>query len=343
MFLCIESINPYQVIVVKQLILISPMKINTYDHFIENNVVSASEEGIVYDLPRNRPQEIWDKLSNYYNTKLSKENTIFIKIDEFFKSLALARIENETMLETFRLSKNSILKSYESVESKEEKVDIRNVIRLETLCILKKRLAELKHNIEKEQKTFRDIKMINNEIVIVGNRLKILTSPFTFVDFKDYQAKMQTETGDGLTCTLKFKDTTIRGFYGSAMRKSVVNFSQYAGVFTRDNVQITLSNESCSDKNEICSLIVEEVLRNHKYDEIADHIHLLLSRYYSKKIVESSKKVEYIETGRIKLIDGMTPVFYIICDVGVVKVKRTDDDFEIHLNGQKITRFDQFI
>lgn len=311
------------------------MKINTYDHIVETEIISVTEEGIIYDLPRNKPQEIWDKLSNYYNNKLNKENTTLVQIDEFFKYLALARVENETMLETLRLSKNSILKFYDSVENKEEKVNIKNIIRLETLSILKKRLNELRDNIEREQQTYEDIKMINNEIIIIGNKIKILSSPFTFVDFKD---RIQL---NGLTCTLKFNDMMMKGFYD--VKKAVINFSQYVGTFTRQNFQIVLSNEFCPDKNEICSLIVEEILRNRKYDEIANHIHLVLSRYYSKKIIKDCKSVEYVEIGNIKLVDGMTPVFYIICDIGVVKTKRTDDNFEIFLNGKRITDFEQFM
>jgi hypothetical protein len=123
-------------------------KLDTSDFFVENKIISTSEDGVFYDFPKDKMQTTWDQLSSYYNQKSKEECKSEATIEEFYNQLSYAKLENDIAKETFELENINVVKPYDSIEVKEQKVNIKRIILNDIADILKRRLSELKDNIK---------------------------------------------------------------------------------------------------------------------------------------------------------------------------------------------------
>lgn len=315
------------------------MKINTADFFVENNIVSATEQELVYEFPRNRMQEVWDKLGVYYSNKSKEENKTDLQLEEFYNMLYKAKQENEVAAETFKLMQQTVLKSYPSSEYKEQHVDIKETIRMDVLKILGNRLEELERNIVEEEKVYKQLKEINFDVRVTNQTLRVYTSPFDSVEFKpeseDYAADDQ---NDGLFCVLKFKDQEYRGFHKTTTRNKYekVDYKKYEGCYESTNVKISLQNEYSEQRNPVCDAIIYEVVSGRSIKAIFSAIPVLLSRFHLSNLLSTMKVKKILETKTEKLEDGLSAVFYVITDSGVIKLQRESDSFDVYLNGKSV-------
>lgn len=311
------------------------MKLDRADFFVENKVISAGEHGVVYDLPQDRTQEAWDKLSAYYTNKSMEENKAEIQLEEFYNLLFRSKAENQNATETFSMIKEA-LGIYDSSETQEQRVNIKATIRLDVLKILEKRLQELQENIKNEQMVYEQLKNINLDIKITNKMLKVYDTPFTSVDFNELT--VQKDKVDGLTCIVKFRNIEYIGFYkeGRANSCLTTDYSRYVGCHVRNRLTVILKNEFVEKTSSVCTAIIKEVVHGRSINDILDAIPVLLSRFYLKKLSFESKRRRIVQTNTECLQDGLSAVFYCLLDNGVLKVVRTAEDFEIFFNGKQI-------
>lgn len=207
------------------------MKLDISKFLVENKILSTSELEIEYDLPKDKIEEIWNKLAVYYTEKSKKEFKSEILIEDFYKMLSQAKIENEIAMETFSLVKRNIINLYDSVEAKEPKFNIKRVIHNDIIAILKNRMEELKENIKNEKEVYQKIKKINLDIKIVDRQIRIYTSPFKFIT---YSQSVQSKEERALSCILKYKNIEFKGCY-LIDDFCIVDISSFEGTFKNNN------------------------------------------------------------------------------------------------------------
>ncbi|ELA42376.1 uncharacterized protein VICG_00474 [Vittaforma corneae ATCC 50505] len=309
------------------------MKVNISDFFVENTIVSTTEQDVVYDLPRDKVQEVWDKLSVYYTEKSQEENRSEILVEDFYRLLAHAKVENETAVEAFGLVKRKVLSCYEASDAKEQKVNIKRVILGDVMNILKQRMSELLENIEKEKQIYSRLSMINADVKIVDGSLRVCTTPFSFVTLE----QILDDKNEGLTCILKYKSREYKGHCAYPKGKfCIVDIASLEGTFKRHNVEISIKNEFADSKHPICTAIIKELCKGTSIDLILNNVHVLLSRWHLDEVCKNTLRKFIVQTDAKKLIDGFSSVFYVLTDVSVIKVSRSECDFSIRLNGVEV-------
>lgn len=309
------------------------MKLNTSDFFVENKVLAASEQGVVYDLPRDRIQEVWDKLAIHYAEKSKSDYRSEMLTEDFFRLLGQARAENETALETFQLLSSGVLACYDATESKEQRFNIKRVVIDEVLKILRCRRVELRENIERERSTYDKLKDLDANIRIVDGVLRLYTTPFNSLPLDQV---FNRKNCCGLLCTVKYRNRSYEGYFGYPPEKlSTVDFLTFEGTFRRGDTEVTIKNEFSESTHQICTTIVRELLSGREMKSILPVLPVLLSRFHTNEMTQGSQKKQVIQVGASRLIDGLSPVFYVLTDDSVVKVVRSGDGFEIYQNGIK--------
>lgn len=309
------------------------MKLDASKFFVENKVLSASEQGVVYDLPRDKIQEAWDKLSARYIEKSREEHKSDILAEEFYRVLVQARVENETALETFELVNKGVITCYEATESKEQKFNIKRLIIGEVLKIFKRRVSELVDNIEREQATYSQMKTINANIKIVDGGLKVYTDPFNFISFE--QVLENREKKIGLHCTVRYRNLVYAGYFEAQTDKLFSISPSLLGVFKEGALEIETKPEPSEDAHPVCTAVVRELLAGRTIKEVLPNMMVLLSKFHMDELVGDSEKT-VVKTGTPVMSDGLPSVFYAVTDSSVVKVVRSRDSFEIYRNGVKL-------
>lgn len=310
------------------------MGLNLSDFFVENTILSASEQGLVYDLPRDSIQEAWNKLALHYDEKIKEEAKSEILVDEFYRLLACSRVENETAMETFGLVKRGILECYESMETTELRVNIKRVILDGVMVIVRHRLAELRENIQNEADIYGKIRHLAADIKITDRSLRIYPTPLSFITF---DCNLLEKKYTGLTCIVRCRDCEYEGHHVENIEEFAgIDVSTLEGTFQKNGIKIIISNEFSSMTHPVCTAVIKEFLKGKRAESILAEVPVLLSRFQLNELIKSSNQRRLIQSGSKKLIDGLTPTFYIITDMGVVKVMRSKDSFELLLNGARI-------
>lgn len=308
------------------------MKVNISDFFVENKIVSTTEQEVVYDLPRDKIQETWDKLAAYYAEQSKEEYKSEMLVEDFHRLLTHAKVENETAVETFGLAKRGVLSCYEASEVKEQKVNIKGVILGDIINILKRRTAELLKNIEDEKEAYSRLRMINTDVKIIDRSLRIYTTPFTFVMHE--QLLDSKNKSEGLTCVIKYKRREYRGYCTCPKEKTcVVNTLSLEGTFVKNSVEVSIKKEFTDASHPVCTAIIKELYKGTSIELILGNMHVLLSRYYLNELCRNSHQKRIVQTDTKKLVDGLSSSFYVLTEAGVVKVSRSDVDFVVSLNG----------
>lgn len=307
------------------------MKLNATKFFTDTRVVSVSEQGIVYDLPKDRIQEVWDKLGAYYTEKTKNEHKSEMQIEDFYRSLALAKGENEAALEVFELVNRGIIECYDATETKDVKFNIKRIVIEGVLKVLKHRMIELHENIENERRTYSKLKDVNKAILIVDGIIRIHTSPFSSVSLD--QALNRNECS-GLLCIVKYGDMEYKGCFAYPPDELLtVDLSTFVRKFEKGRLSIEIKNEVSESKHPICTAILRELLDGRPIQLIFKHIPVLLSRFHVNEITRDINKKTVIQTKTKTLIDKYSSVFYVITEDSVLKVKRDDFGFSIYQNG----------
>jgi len=309
------------------------MKLTTPNFFVENNVVTASEQGVVYDLPRDRIQEVWDKLALYYAEKSKSDYKSEILTEDFYRLLGQAKAENETALETFELVNRGVLGCYEATEAKEQRFNIKRVVISEVLKIIRARLKELHDNIERERVTYNKLKNVDGSIRIVNGELRIYTGPFSFVPADQVLSR---EKCTGLHCTVKYSSMCYEGYFGYPPEKLLsVDLSAFKGTFRSGNVEITIKNEFSESAHQVCTEVIKMLLDGKKMKSILQQVPVFLSQFHVEEMTRDSQTRHVVEVGADKLADNRTGVFYVLTGDSVIKVMRSSDSFAIFQNGTK--------
>lgn len=312
------------------------MKINTSEFLVDNKILEANENEVIYDLPRQRIEETWDKLSAFYIQKSLNENETEIIENEFYLDLGNSRVENETAVTTYDLVTKNIIKKYECKEPKEARSNIKKYILGEILSIFRKGIDELKQNIEEEQKFYEEMREINNEIRIFENSIQIATDQYKYIDFEQFIEMKKDKSKIGLFCTIKLNGLELKGFHSIAHLKSIPDCKSLEKSYSKNGIEISLKNEYSDLKNDAITSFINEIYSGKKIEDLVPMISVLLSRYFLSQLIVNSSKKTIIQTDKYKLADGLSAIFYCLTDKCVFKVVREEYDFVLFCNGKQI-------
>lgn len=311
------------------------MELDISEFAVENEILTANESGVVYDSPRSRIEEAWDRLALYYIQKTSQENKSEITESEFYNCLAHSRVENETAMAVYDLCSKNVLKTYENREYKEERVNIKKHISKELGTILSRRIRELEENVEKESKVFEEIKSHKCEIKASRSQLQIYTGPLDYVEFGSENCKKST----GLSCKIRFKEVEISGFY---RKKALSPFEEHkisllesrlTGKYEKCGIAVLIQRERVETTNEVCTGLLSELLCGRDIEELILRLPVFISRFCLQRIIKGCAKKELIQTSMDTLCDSVSSVFYVKTEHSVVKVDRSNNDMAIFVNG----------
>jgi hypothetical protein len=99
-------------------------------------------------------------------------------------------------------------------------------------------------------------------------------------------------------------------------------------------MQIEITDKVSKEHDFIPVQILKELFKGTSINLVLKHVHILLSRFNANIICKGSKKRILIETNTQKMINRLSSVFYILIDIGVIKVSRFEDNYEILYNGE---------
>lgn len=312
------------------------MKVNTSDFFVETRIIDANENEIIYDLPRQRIQETWDKLSAFYIEKSLEENKVEAIENEFYLDLANAKVENETAMTAFDLINKNIIKKYDCKESKELKSNAKRHILSELLHILTKGIEELKENIRDEEIFYQEAKEINSEIRIFEKSIQIVTNQLKYIDFEEYRKFKKEKSQIGLFCSIKMNGIELKGFHSCEEIFTILDCKSFEGTHLYKGIEVSIKNEYSEIRNEIITSFIQEIYYGKQVNELLSAIPVLFSRYFLNQLICNSSKKLIVETSNEKRIDKLSSIFYCITDQSVLKIVRNDWDFKIFSNGKLI-------
>lgn len=311
------------------------MKLDISEFAVENEILTANESGVVYDSPRSRIEEAWDRLASYYINKTSLENRSEIAEGEFYSFLAHSRVENETAMMVYDLCNRNVLKTYENHEYEEERVNIKRYIVRELGAILGRRIQELEKNIEEEDKLFQEVKSHKHEVKIFRSQLQIYTGPLDYVEFGAENYSKAT----GLSCRIKFKKVEISGFYrkptSSPFEEHKISLleKKLYGRYEKCGITVQITGERIESANEICAGLLSELLCGRDIEELILRLPVFISRFCLRRVLKGCAKKELIETSTDVLCDNVSSIFYVKTENSVVKVDRSSSDMAIFVNG----------
>lgn len=311
------------------------MRINTSEFVVENKILAANENEVIYDMPRQRIEEAWDKLSVFYTEKSLEENKSEVIENEFYIDLINARVENETVMTAYDLIQKNVINRFECLEPKESKSNIKKHILNEVLSILNRGIEELKENIQDESSFYMEMKSINSEIIISDRSIKISTDLLKYIEYEEFCRLKENKDKNGLFCSIKFNGIELKGFHSCERFQSVMDCSSFIGNYTFKGIEVSIKNEFSDIKNDVITSFIEELYCGKQVNEIISFVPVLFSRYFVFQLTADSIKKVIIETDTKKQIDGLSSTFYVLTDKFVLKVIR-GDDFKIFYNGELV-------
>lgn len=318
------------------------MKFTSSDFFVGRTPLYASENGIVYDDPILKSEEVWNNLMEYYENKEFESNTEMRQEAEFYRALARCRVENETGITCMQLVSQNVLRLYKTTESSREYVNIKPYIIENLRRYLDYRRRELIENIQNEKKVYDIIKTSSSDIRLEDRKIRIYHSCVDFVEFSELKGE-PVYRSKGITCKLVYKGLvfvcsqrkTCTDPYNDAtecfVEKSLIQ------CFSREHVKIEITNEETEGKNIVCDIIISELKRGKSLSDLYTKIIFGLSRYLLDCLLTPYKDIQIVENSIEKAIDGRSEMFFVFADDDLFKIVRDKDSFDIYLDGEPIT------
>lgn len=318
------------------------MKLDSAEYPIDQTVIFADEDRCIYDTPIPKLEETWNRLVLYYAKKAEKTNWNAIQEGEFFKELALARVESETALTAHQLVAQNIIGEYPAYDYRGKSSQIKSRILEEIKEIIKKRRNELVKNIEDEKCIFDTVRNIRHAVKILDGKICALFSHDDYVDITRMQNNPE-YSPKGLSCTIIYRDIVLEGYLKSACTDNSGQIEEYfyerslLQSFQKYDTSIEIGQKISEECNPLCLEIIDAVKNGHTLVDLYKRIMIGLSKYVLSLFLQGYEKVQYVNSVGPLLLDGYTAVFFVIIDDNYVyKVVRDARGFNIYINGYPI-------
>ncbi len=317
------------------------MKINLSDYISSRRPIYCSEDQLTYDDPLTKSEELWNKLSVYYEKKYLADNMDTLKESEFQHLINLCKVENDIAITTLGLIPRNVIKMYKTEESKEETVNIKLYILKQINEILLKRKIEFLENVQDEKKFYKRITDVFNDITYEDGIVKICYDNINYINYSEI-INDQKYNLNGISCIIRFKG--LEFVYGRKLecKNEFERIKEYffektiVQKYKKGYLDIEIVNHVINGENELCKALIQEIANGKQIDDLFSILIIGICRYVLNKLLQNYKIIKIIPGSTLIKEDGRPDIYFIRADNDIYKVSYTKDSFNIYLNGNII-------
>lgn len=304
-------------------------------------ILFSDESKTVYEDYKSSLEKTWDSLSSYYQQKAMEYQAEHMSKQSLVTKFQAARVELETISTTYKLLKDKVVKCINVRSKTESKINLTKKIVTDASAIIKKKLEMLRDTIQKEKTLCKDIEKYNCAIengvlkIIIDNNHYIVVEGGKYVYPKKYVPK-------GLRCTIVYKEMKFIGNKQCASNlneiDSVIEYCKEKnalGNFNHGIINIVIE-EGCEvdSGDEICLLIIEKLKKGYVTDIVFEIVICFLSKFTWRGLVKENYVI--LDGLGNKMIDGLSKEYYVVCNIGILRVNRSESGFMIYVNENEL-------